>query len=88
MFSIFDNFTGKRVSEDSYATAEEANHDYYMNAGSTHVGVISKPIDLSSDHAYEQDAERRRAVHAGFWDHEPLTAWQEFILCRELNCAK
>lgn len=76
-FSIFDNFTGKRVSEDSYATADEANHDYYMNAGSTHVGVID---------AYEQDAERRFAIHAGFWDREPLTVWQEFILCRELNC--
>jgi hypothetical protein len=86
MFSIFDNSTGKRVSEDSYATADEANHDYCMNAGSTHVGVISKPTDLPS--AYEQDASHRRAVHAGFWDGEPLTAWQEFILCRELNCAK
>lgn len=41
MFSIFDNSTGKRVSEESYATAEEANHDYYMNHGSTHVGIIS-----------------------------------------------
>lgn len=77
-FSIFDNFTRKRVSEDSYATADEANHDYYMNAGCTHVGVID---------AYEEDAAHRCAVHAGFWDREPLTAWQEFILCRELDCS-
>lgn len=41
MFSIFDNFTGKRVSESSYATVEEANHDYYMNHGHTHVGIIN-----------------------------------------------
>jgi hypothetical protein len=40
-FSIFDCETGERVSEETYATAEEANHDYYMNAGHTRVGVIS-----------------------------------------------
>lgn len=39
-FSIFDNKTGKRISSDSYATAEEANHDYHMNSGATHVGTV------------------------------------------------
>lgn len=36
---------------------------------------------------YEQDALRRQAVHSGFWSDEPLTPWQEFILCRELRCS-
>lgn len=40
MFTIFDNITKERVSPDSYTTSEEANHDYYMNAGHTHIGVI------------------------------------------------
>lgn len=38
-FSVFDNITRKRVSDEWYATAEEANRDYYMNFGHTHVGV-------------------------------------------------
>jgi hypothetical protein len=38
--------------------------------------------------AYEQDAERRQAAHTGFWDREPLTDWQEFLLCRELDCSR
>jgi hypothetical protein len=40
-FSIFDCETGKRISDESYATAEQANHDYHMNAGHTCV----KPIE-------------------------------------------
>jgi hypothetical protein len=39
-FSIFDCLTHQRVSCQSYDTAEEANHDYYMNAGHTYVGLI------------------------------------------------
>jgi hypothetical protein len=37
---------------------------------------------------YEQDALRRQTLHQGFWSEEPLTEWQEFLLCRELNCGK
>jgi hypothetical protein len=37
---------------------------------------------------YEQDALRRQAVHTSFWSQEPLTAWQELLLCRELNCGR
>lgn len=40
MFSIYDCETKQRVSDESYATAEEAGHDYYMNQGHTYVGVI------------------------------------------------
>lgn len=40
-FSIFDCENGKRISDESYATAEQANHDYHMNAGHTCV----KPIE-------------------------------------------
>jgi hypothetical protein len=39
-FSIFANETGERVSDATYTTAEEANHDYYMNQGHTHVGLV------------------------------------------------
>lgn len=42
LFTIFDCTTGRRVSKRSYATAEEANHDYYMNAGHTCVGPVSE----------------------------------------------
>jgi hypothetical protein len=40
-FSIFDCLTHQRVSEETYATADEANHDYHMNAGHTYVGVVA-----------------------------------------------
>lgn len=40
MFSIFDCGTNDRLSQESYATAEEANHDYHMNHGHTYVGVV------------------------------------------------
>jgi hypothetical protein len=40
-FSIFDCLTHQRVSEETYATADEANHDYHMNAGHTCVGVVA-----------------------------------------------
>lgn len=39
-FSIFDCLTKERVSDQSYATVDEANHDYYANAGHTYVDVI------------------------------------------------
>lgn len=42
LFTIFDCTTGRRVSKRSYATAEEASHDYYMNAGHTCVGPVSE----------------------------------------------
>ena len=40
MFSIYDNLTGTRLSNASYHTVEEANRDYHMNEGHTHVGDI------------------------------------------------
>jgi hypothetical protein len=40
MFSVFDCMTHKRLSDSSYATVEEANHDHYMNAGHTYVGPV------------------------------------------------
>jgi hypothetical protein len=46
------------------------------------------PLQNNPDENYEQDAQRRHAVHDGFWSQEPLTDWQEFILCRELNCGR
>lgn len=39
-FTIFNNETLKRVSDEVYSTAEEANHDYFMNHGRTHVGLV------------------------------------------------
>jgi hypothetical protein len=39
-FSIFDCTTRKQVSDRVYDTAEEANHDYYMNQGHTYMGVL------------------------------------------------
>jgi hypothetical protein len=37
---------------------------------------------------YELDAQRRAAQHQQFWSDEPLTHWQEFILCCELDCSR
>lgn len=54
MFTIFDCLTKQRVSDRSYATAEEANHDYYMNQGHTYIGVIaqhSSPAQPTQDEA-------------------------------------
>jgi hypothetical protein len=45
------------------------------------------PSQLTQPDQYEQDALRRQALHQGFWSDEPLTPWQEFVLCRELNCS-
>jgi hypothetical protein len=39
MFSIFDCTTDKRISDQSYSTREEANHDYFMNEGHTYIDV-------------------------------------------------
>lgn len=48
MFSIFDCTTGERVSDKSYATLEEANHDYFMNQGHTRVGEIPNSLNCPS----------------------------------------
>lgn len=40
VLSIFDCITYERVSDRSYATVNEANHDCHMNAGHTYIGVI------------------------------------------------
>lgn len=45
MFTIFDCLTKQRVSDRSYATVEEASHDYYMNQGHTYIGVIAQHSD-------------------------------------------
>jgi hypothetical protein len=37
-FAVFDCRTFEQVSDRTYDTAEEANHDYHMNAGRTYVG--------------------------------------------------
>lgn len=54
---------------------------------------VARPAPLqhtptNSPDNYEQDAQRRQATHTGFWSEEPLTDWQEFILCRELDCSR
>ena len=38
MFSIYDNLTGTRISNESYRTVEEANRDYHMNEW-THMDI-------------------------------------------------
>ena len=40
-WSIFDCTTGERVSKESYASSEEANHDYHMNQGHTFIAPVS-----------------------------------------------
>lgn len=45
-FSIFDCVTHERVSDRSYPTAEEANHDYHMNGGQTYVGTVNPPATI------------------------------------------
>jgi hypothetical protein len=47
-----------------------------------------KHIPHNTPETYTEDADRRAATHAGFWSQEPLTEWQEFILCRELDCSR
>jgi hypothetical protein len=42
-FSIFDCTTHERVSSEVYRTADDANHDYFMNAGHTYVGPVPSP---------------------------------------------
>lgn len=51
-------------------------------------GARPAPSQNTHPDPYEQDALRREALHQDFWSEEPLTAWQEFILCRELRCSK
>jgi hypothetical protein len=34
---------------------------------------------------YEQDAERRAALHAELWEAEPLSSWQQFILHNQVR---
>jgi hypothetical protein len=53
----------------------------------TRQGVVAEPaLFQHSPDNYEQDAHDRAAMHQQFWSGEPLTDWQEFILCRELDC--
>jgi len=52
----------------------------------TRQGVAEPALSQHSPDDYQQDAERRAAQHQQFWSDEPLTQWQEFILCRELDC--
>lgn len=47
MYTIFDCLTKERVSDRSYATTDEANHDYYMNQGHTYIGVIETDLSLA-----------------------------------------
>jgi hypothetical protein len=54
----------------------------------TRQGVAEPALSQHSPDDYEQDAERRAAQHQQFWSDEPLTQWQEFILCRELDCRR
>ena len=67
MFSIYDNLTGKRVSEDSYATADEANRDYYMNEGHTHVGVVCPRLSNPQRKALSFIATKPRDGKQGRW---------------------
>jgi len=52
---------------------------------------VARPAPLqhtptNSPDNYEQDAQRREALHRSSWSDEPLTSWQTYILCRELRC--
>lgn len=40
-FAIFDCITRQRVSQESWATCEEASHAYELNAGHTYVGFVA-----------------------------------------------
>jgi hypothetical protein len=53
----------------------------------TRQGVAEPALSQHSPDDYEQDAQRRAAQHQQFWSDQPLTRWQEFILCRELDCS-
>jgi hypothetical protein len=50
--------------------------------------VAEPALSQHSSDDYEQDAHRRATQHQQFWSDEPLTPWQEFILCRELDCSR
>lgn len=55
MFSIYDNLTGGRLSIASYRTVEEANRDYHMNEGHTHVGnIATKRAERAGRHAAQE----------------------------------
>jgi hypothetical protein len=47
-FSIFKCRTHEQVSDRLYSTADEANHDYHMNAGHTYVGIATKGTPMST----------------------------------------
>ena len=49
----------------------------------TRQGVAEPALSQHSPDEYE-----RAAQHQQFWSDEPLTQWQEFILCRELDCSR
>ena len=74
MFSIFDCETHTRVSDVAYATAEEANHDYHMNEGHTHIGDI----------AYE----RTRAIAAAGRRAAEIVAIGDTDCCEICGCIR
>ena len=63
MFSIYDNLTGTWLSIASYRTVEEANRDYHMNEGHTHVGDIGmKRAKRSPGQGDTQPRLQRKAI--------------------------
>lgn len=46
MFSVFDCQTHARLSDRSYSTASEANHDYHMNTGHTYVAPLPELVRM------------------------------------------
>lgn len=51
MYSILDCETGKRLSDRSYETVDEANHDYYLNKGHSYIGIVlpTASVDVEID---------------------------------------
>lgn len=81
-FSIFDCDTRERVSDQSYPTADEANHDYYMNAGHTFVGVIQ----ARRGKAFDFDSSRfKQALVRGVCDIGHLAHKEKLLLERAVR---
>ena len=49
----------------------------------TRQGVAEPALSQDSVDNHKLDAQRKQ-----FWSDEPLTPWQEFVLCRELDCGR
>jgi hypothetical protein len=86
MFSIFDCDTRQRVSDESYATADEAYRDYYMNDGHTFVGVIQQEATMRyvlegtwRGYKSSQDAVVHREVVQG--NRKSYLAWLQKTFC-------